>query len=455
MGRATKATGKFISKIYTWALSPSGQKEEKPLPVDYILLALLSLVFILTQYEWLIRDQTPPFGDALGHFKSALRMLNALEDWNFKEIFASIGIYPPLAYLCAIPFLLIMGKTAWVGALSICAWAPLYVFGCFLLACSLGGRSTAWATTLVSISAPVVLHFCHSFYLEFPVAALLVLATYFLLKSETLNNRKYSILLGITIGLGLLTKINFILYLILLLVVAPEPFVARMKVLPRWVSLLFIMILVLGLSLVFQFIYSPPNLLFRIVQENFLDIWLLFILVAFLVGLWMNKLEKKADRPEYRPFFNLIYSMLVIFAISVPWWIGAMHALGVHLTTMHKSAAQLAQPTIFILFKHLGYIAHTLPLAVIFLVISLSVFIYLCQKDRKYKENTLIIQGMLICVLLVMIGVIVSLRTVGERYIVPVVPFIAILAFLYLGRLRHFLRVAILILIGIFSIWYI
>jgi len=172
---------------------------------------LLAFCFSATAY-WLHLDRVDLHDlDCGGHALYALRIHELIgsptpENWRILTEDAAY-YYPPFAQF--------------VGALSLFVFRPsgdvlilvsLFVFGTLLFyACNglerrLTGSTDVPVSGYLSLLAPGLVNLSRRYYLDMPLAAMVCAGVYCLVRSENFENRRWSILLGVVVGLGMLTK---------------------------------------------------------------------------------------------------------------------------------------------------------------------------------------------------------------------------------------------------------
>ena len=174
----------------------------------FTLVALAALGF----FEW--KDGRPPTYDDAWYLETALRMFNALADGRLLELLyqycgAFGGSKAPLISLMALPFYALFGRHI----------DPTFcVNGLFLVISSvcLYRLAARWYSPTVGLVAlvvyqtfPVVVGLSRAYMTDYALAALVLGFVYCLDRSENLQRPVMNFLLGALLGLGLLMKVIF------------------------------------------------------------------------------------------------------------------------------------------------------------------------------------------------------------------------------------------------------
>lgn len=171
------------------------------------LLAGLTVVMAV----WLWIDRRPPEWDHANHLERAVLCQRSLTEparEALQEIIAESSFYPPIVTCAAGLLGFVLPPLAAAHAVM---WAAL-VLGTLAIF-GLGRRLLDPAAGLLAAflfaTAPFVVFSLTNFQLDLPLAAMVALALYALARSEALGDRRWSLGLGVVMGLGMLTKPPF------------------------------------------------------------------------------------------------------------------------------------------------------------------------------------------------------------------------------------------------------
>jgi len=164
---------------------------------------------------WITVDRRPPEWDHANHLERAVdcyRNLRIVTDSGAREILEASSFYPPLATCAAGALYLVFPIT------PLTAQVVMMGFLALALACVYGlGRRLAdvetglWAAFLLA-TAPFVVFSLTNFQLDLPLAAMVALTLYAILRAEDFGRPGWSLALGAAVGLGMLTKPPFAAY---------------------------------------------------------------------------------------------------------------------------------------------------------------------------------------------------------------------------------------------------
>ena len=165
---------------------------------------------------WLGIDRRPPEWDHANHLERALACHRSLGesrgDW-LQEIITESSFYPPIV-TCAAGLLYFVFPVAPLTAQAV-VWGFL-VMGT-LAVYGLGRRlldaDAGLLAAFLFATAPFVVFMLMNFQLDLPLAAMVALALYALVRTEDLAVRRWVLGLGLVLGLGMLTKPPFAAYL--------------------------------------------------------------------------------------------------------------------------------------------------------------------------------------------------------------------------------------------------
>ena len=165
---------------------------------------------------WLGIDRRPPEWDHANHLERALSCHRSLGesqgDW-LQEIITESSFYPPIV-TCAAGLLYfvfpVVPLTAQAVVWGFLVMGTLAVYG---LGRRLLDADAGLLAAFLFATAPFVVFMLMNFQLDLPLAAMVALALYALVRTEDLAVRRWVLGLGLVLGLGMLTKPPFAAYL--------------------------------------------------------------------------------------------------------------------------------------------------------------------------------------------------------------------------------------------------
>jgi hypothetical protein len=174
-------------------------------------------------------DSEPPSFDEAVHLKDSLvyyEVLNNPSQINFNIIreimnrsenyplLRPSGYYPPFVALVTALTYFIFGTSITIAIMSNIIFLSVLVFSIYKLGVVIFNRDVGLLASVITLSLPVVLHHSVIYYLDLPLTALVAVSSYVLIKSESFRDTKFSILLGILFGLGMLTKWTYLFFMV-------------------------------------------------------------------------------------------------------------------------------------------------------------------------------------------------------------------------------------------------
>lgn len=167
---------------------------------------------------WFKMDQAPPRWDQAYYLKGSLILYDKLTNEGILPFYNAftdaIKEKAPLVAVVPIPFYLLLGKK-YISALAV---NLLFIIlgSCYFykLGALISKKREALLGVFILNLFPIIFGLSREFWVENGLMTLVVVWFFYFLKSNCLENRKYSIALGIISGLGLLMKVSFPLYII-------------------------------------------------------------------------------------------------------------------------------------------------------------------------------------------------------------------------------------------------
>jgi 4-amino-4-deoxy-L-arabinose transferase-like glycosyltransferase len=182
----------------------------------YVVLFLLFLFLGITNHIWLRANKISPFWDESRHLVTTIRYANAIPHSPniLKAIWGIDHPYPPLFFLASVPICLIWGNSLKVLAMSNLTFFAILIFSVYKTGEKLFNKKVGLLATFMTAMSPLVFGPSRMFLLEFASAAMIMPGIHLLIATEYFSNRKYSVLFGLSIGLGMLTRETFFIFLL-------------------------------------------------------------------------------------------------------------------------------------------------------------------------------------------------------------------------------------------------
>jgi len=181
-----------------------------------VLLAILILFHIANNAIIIHTDNTPFLWDGGDYFYRSLRYYDVFAnlDSNFIAEFNKVSPYrPPLFLLSSLPFYLIFGRTPDVAVMTNIIYFIILVLSVYGIGRRLHSEEVGLLASFIVSTFPIIFGLSRSYWLDFPLTAMVSLSMYLLLMSDYFRDKKYSLLFGLSAGLGMLTKWTYFVFL--------------------------------------------------------------------------------------------------------------------------------------------------------------------------------------------------------------------------------------------------
>jgi len=178
----------------------------------------LTLVFLAITIWWLVVDQAPPDGDASRHLNVVYQFHDQFKAGHelfwFRYQPSAGAVYPPLVFLVgALPtFLSGLSVDTPVLALNL-VFVPLLALGCYGVARLAFNRAAGLLAVVFALATPVVIGQFHLFLLDLPLTAMVAAAALAVLACDRFADRRMTVAAAVLVGLGMLTKQSFVVFL--------------------------------------------------------------------------------------------------------------------------------------------------------------------------------------------------------------------------------------------------
>jgi len=171
--------------------------------------------FIALTCWWLTQDRSIPIYDAGAHLETAFQFHAMLEAGNLLGLFNYASVYPPLVHT-------IGGLAAVIGGVNVAApivaenliFVPLLALGCYRTGRLLFGSTAGLLAVIFVLGSPLLIEQFHVFMLDAPMTALIAVTIWLVLASEDFSRLDFAVAAGFAAGFGMLTKVQFAVYLV-------------------------------------------------------------------------------------------------------------------------------------------------------------------------------------------------------------------------------------------------
>ncbi|MDD5594904.1 MAG: glycosyltransferase family 39 protein [Candidatus Omnitrophica bacterium] len=180
---------------------------------------ILLLVFIiLTNYLWLTMDTQPLWWDQADYMRTCLQYTNRIASFDFKGFFSDLVSYnpsrPPFLMLTTMPFYILGSYQEDFAIMVNILFLALCFFIIFGISRIYFQRKISLLSCCILFCYPLVFGLCRQYLVDISLMFSVLLSIYLLLKCARFSNFKYSLLLGLSLGIGMLTKITYAVFII-------------------------------------------------------------------------------------------------------------------------------------------------------------------------------------------------------------------------------------------------
>lgn len=179
--------------------------------------ALIGLLLLQGWFliSWFKTDTRPLAWDESIHAQLAFDFMDRFSSEGLKGFFKPAYFnYPPLYHITLGLAVNRVKDVTHSGPLVNYFYLVMLVLSVFLIADLLMGKWAAFTSAFLVSSYPIVIYISHYPMVDLALTAWVTLGFYFLIKSEDFKNPRWSILFGLALGLGMLTKWTALAYLL-------------------------------------------------------------------------------------------------------------------------------------------------------------------------------------------------------------------------------------------------
>ncbi len=173
--------------------------------VGFTALALVAVV-------WFSLDRRPPEWDYANHLEEAVRCAHGFAGADWDAVLGHSAFYPPLVPCAAGLVYLAVPTDVAAAAVVLVTALGLGMLGTYLLARPVAGETGGAVAALLYGTAPFVVFSMLHFQLDLPLTAMVALMLVVARRADGLRQPGWAMLGGVTLGLGLLVKPPFLLY---------------------------------------------------------------------------------------------------------------------------------------------------------------------------------------------------------------------------------------------------
>ena len=370
---------------------------------QWVFLILLLLFIATTTWVWLTLDTQPPWWDQSKYLQASLhyaRCLQKLDLGCFFNNFISFNrARPPLVMLLNTPVYFFNYRNEDV-AVMINVLFMAFTFLIIFKICKdyLNPKTAVLSCFLLSIY-PVIYGHMRTYLMDIALMSIVSASIYLLLKCDGFRNLKYSILLGLSLGLGILTRQSY----------------------PAFVAGPFVYI-------VYKSGIIPP----------------------------IHKDNNKGSPLLHKPRLNFLYCLIVAIALTSPWYIpNFKEAMGLVLYNNSVEWAILYMPshpnvTHFLTSFLTRMMFYGVTAFFVLLFLCSSIFFFFFKRHKLYDIKRVFTWWMLLPFLMFTFSL-----NKQERFFSPSLPAVAIITaqgiYQIKNRLIRWIGIGLIVVVGLFQ----
>lgn len=188
-----------------------------------LLVGGLLLFHAINNWIWLAENVTSTGWDKPRHLATSLKynqMLTPIGVRSLFEVMVNDPIRPPLFPASASIMYWLFGRTADVATMVNVIYMAVVLAATYGIGRRWNGQRLGLIGALLLACFPMFYAMSRYFYLEFALTAMVTLTVYLLLATDGFRRQGISLLFGLSLGLGLLTKRTFALFLVVPVLIA-------------------------------------------------------------------------------------------------------------------------------------------------------------------------------------------------------------------------------------------
>jgi 4-amino-4-deoxy-L-arabinose transferase-like glycosyltransferase len=181
----------------------------------WLLIGGLVLFHAANNWIWLTENVTSTGWDKPRHLTRALSYADMLSSPSIQSLFGvmiSDPVRPPLFPASATIMYRLFGTSADVATMVNVIYLAIALAATYGIGQRWGGRRLGMVAVALLALFPMFYSMSRYFYIEFALTAMVALTVYLLLASEGFERRGVSLLFGLSLGLGFLTKRTFAIF---------------------------------------------------------------------------------------------------------------------------------------------------------------------------------------------------------------------------------------------------
>jgi 4-amino-4-deoxy-L-arabinose transferase-like glycosyltransferase len=182
----------------------------------FLLLAMVLWTYACNQI-WVLLDTRPPSWDPAAHLRIAFGYWNVFVsagDNFWLDLLSVEPFYPPVYHLTLLPVFALLGISTDNAVVLNSFYLAVIIFSTYGIGNRLYGKNTGLLAAFLISCYPFLAYSTRQNLMGTTLTAMVTLAYYLFLRSENLQNRKFSFWFSCSFAVGLMVKWTFFIYLL-------------------------------------------------------------------------------------------------------------------------------------------------------------------------------------------------------------------------------------------------
>ena len=184
----------------------------------YLIFSGLFLLYAISNYRWLLENKLSVSYDEGIHLWTGLRFakafINPTHGVLYELFHANTTHWPPLFHFTAGIFNAIFGTAHVVSVMTNMLFFLLLLVSLYLIGKKVSGTYAGIMATVMVSFYPIIYGHSRLFLLDFALTALVSFSVYCLISTENFKNLRWSIMFGIAVVMGMLTKWSYVIFIL-------------------------------------------------------------------------------------------------------------------------------------------------------------------------------------------------------------------------------------------------
>jgi 4-amino-4-deoxy-L-arabinose transferase-like glycosyltransferase len=183
----------------------------------WLIVSGILLFHAINNWIWLSENVTSTGWDEPRHLTYSVhygRLLSSVNPRSLFEMMASDPIRPPLFAASTAPLSRLFGWSADVVTMINVVYMLVLLLATYGIGRRWRGRNLGLVSVALLACFPMFYSMSRHFYLEFALTAMVALSVYLLLATDGFQRKGATLLFGLSLGLGLLTKRTFVVFVV-------------------------------------------------------------------------------------------------------------------------------------------------------------------------------------------------------------------------------------------------